>query len=135
MTRAGQAEFQKAYKELLKPLVLDKQLLNILAREETINKLRTRIEQKFIFKGQTEQERGVYGGIEEKLGTATTIGVKTPQIAQRQIIEILQNNTLVYLHNGGGSGLINKLNNNGFNYKHVQNGEVQTTDLMLIFRK
>lgn len=135
VTTAGAGEFQKAYRELLKPLVLDKQLLKMLATEETISKLRYRIEQKYTFNGQIETGRGNYEGLEEKLGQATTIGTKTPREAANTVKQIMENNQLIYLHQGSGSTTISKLESNGFTYRHQANGQVNRTDLTLIFRK
>lgn len=132
---AGTEEYRKAYRELLKPLILDKQLLKMLATEETISKLRYRIEQKYTFNGNAEVGRENYDSIEERLGGAISIGKTTPQQGAREIIEILSNNQLFYVHNDQTSATIKKLEQKGYNYKHIQNGSVNRTDLTIIFRK
>lgn len=132
---AGNTELKKAYKELLKNLVLDKELLNMIAIDDTMSKLRYRIEQKAIFNGEAELERGKYENIETKLGIATTIGQKTPRETIQDIKTMMTDNTLLYISGKGGSSLIQKLNNAGYTYKHQQDGKAGRVDLMLIFRK
>lgn len=126
-------EIKNAYKKLLKPLVKDKGLLELLCTEENINKLRYRFEHRIIFNGQPKIYEGEYEPYNTELTTITNIGKKNTKQVIQQITQQIPpgselNETRLFK-------LLDRLKEQGYNYHHKDSGRVSGARLEIIFRR
>lgn len=117
---AGNTQLKKAKTELLEPLVLDKQLLKLLIKDENFNKLKHRLEYQILGKGKNGEKRI----------SATKFNTEPETIIEELKKTIKQNEET------NMSNYIKKLELNAWkNMEKGQNGQINTIDLKIIFRK
>lgn len=120
---ATQETINKAKQKLLEPLVLDKQILQIITTPQNFNKLQHRIEYKLNVKNEKE----------ETLGTTNKFN-DNPENIIHQTKQIIKKDESI--KKSETSKIQRKLENNGWNkYEHKKDGYIETVSLTLIFRK
>lgn len=115
-------EINKTYKKLLEPLVQDPDLLDLLANEDNIQKIKHRLEFQITIKNQQNQP----------LATATHIGQKT----LIDVIKDIQKLTMEKQTIEDYSKTIQKLlENRKWQFQYHMKGDIKTIQCTMIFRK
>lgn len=114
-------KIKKAYKDLLNPLVADKEILQIITQDTNINKIKHRFEYKVWY----INDKG------DKIGIANKIGTTIKEI-QKDHKKIIKGESIT----DGSLGKIRELmKKKGYKYQHYLNSKLDRIDLEIIFRK
>lgn len=120
---AGQHHIRQATQNLLRKLVLDKKLLEIISTEENMKKIKHRLEHRLIFIGA-----------DKKIIGKSAVFRKTTTEVIRDIKNIVGRNEEVIKQRT--PALATKLTNYGYQkYDHRKDGKITTTKVHIIFRK
>lgn len=123
-------EIHKKTKELLRPLVYDQQILNLLATDHNMQKLKIRLEHRITLKGKNEEQLGT-ASIFQKTSNETIIQLKdafktgeaiTPNTRTKGGLTIPSTSTK-----------LKQLGYKGINI--ITNGELRSIKTTIIFRK
>lgn len=121
--KTTRSETERAKKNLLRNLVLDKDLLNVLVKTENIQKIKTRLE----YRIQLQNANG------EKIAETVTFN-KTPE----QVIQELKKGIIIGegISKGETPKVSNKLQNMGYQKLNIyRNGNIDKIKIHIIFRK
>lgn len=122
ISKFPQQDVPKVYKELLRPLVADEDILNLLIQDQNIQKLKHRFEYQIQVKDKQEQ----------KLAQIWHIGKKT----LREVLTELNNNTEYNeLVEDDYDDFGRKIRAKGYEYQHKMTGNLHRLKMTIIFRK